>query len=150
MIDINSQNITITPLQKKFVGIDLFKLMNQLSSVPFAEEFIDVNKNWDIYDSKEDINSLVVLFEQRVIGFGTIFIEHKLRDSRVGHIEDIVIDEEFRGKNLGNKLIKELLVIGKTKDCYKTTLNSFQNNLIFYQKLGFEKRGNQMDFFYEK
>ena len=121
--------------------------MSQLSSVPFTEESINVDKNWDIYSCREDINSLVVLFEQRVIGFRTIFIEHKLRDSRVGHIEDIVIDKEFRGQSR-KKLIKELLAIGR-QDCYKTTLNSFDNNLTFYQSLGFEK-GNQMDFFYQK
>ena len=150
MTQINLENISIIPLEKKFVNVYLFKLMSQLSSVPFAEESINVDKNWDIYSCREDINSLVVLFEQKVIGFGTIFIEHKLRDSRVGHIEDIVIDKEFRGQNLGKKLIKELLSIGRTKDCYKTTLNSFDNNLTFYQSLGFEKRGNQMDFFYQK
>ena len=141
--------IIIEPLQKSHINRMFFNLMDQLSSVPFDTADIDVDKHWGVYQSQINCHSLVVLEDNLLIGFGTILIEHKIRDSRVGHIEDIIIDSHYRGKDLGRKLIEKLLSIGKQEDCYKTTLSCYDNNIVFYEKLGFISKGNQMDFFYQ-
>jgi len=147
-IESEKDQINYKLLDKKHINKRLFELMEQLSSVPFDTSLIDIEKHWSIYKSQENCHSLVVFDKDLLIGFGTILIEHKLRDSRLGHIEDIVIDYQYRGKNLGRVLINRLLEIGKKEDCYKTTLSSYDKNVIFYEKLGFIKKGNQMDFFH--
>ncbi len=60
-------------------------------------------------------------YYNELVGLGTIIIEHKIIHglSKCGHLEDIVIDKEFRGKKLGKKLINYLVNYGKKKGCYK-------------------------------
>ena len=62
----------------------------------------------------------------------------------LGHIEDIVIDTNYRNKNLGMFLLTKLKEICQEKKCYKIVLNCHDNNIGFYQKNGFIKNGNQM------
>lgn len=137
-------------LSKSDIGLPLFNLLSQLSPVPFKDESIDIEKSWKAYISDANLHSIVIYCESKLIGFGTIFIEHKIRNSRVGHIEDIVIDKNFRAQKLGYKLINKLLEIAFDHDCYKTTLNCYDENLGFYKKLGFKTKGNQMDYFYNE
>lgn len=146
----NSTNFKVLNLKKRHINKRLFDLMDQLSPVPFDTSLIDIEKHWKVYKSQINCHSLVVLDKSLLIGFGTILIEHKLRNSRVGHIEDIVIDSDYRGKGLGKELIEKLLALGKKEDCYKTTLSCYNQNIIFYEQLGFMMKGNQMDFYYQK
>ena len=61
-----------------------------------------------------------------------------------GHIEDIVVDKNMRGKNVGIDLIKELIKIGKDKGCYRITLFCDKPLLNFYEKNGFKINGNEI------
>ena len=43
--------------------------------------------------------------------------------SNVCHIEDVVIDNNYRGKNLGTKLIEYAKEYAKMEKCYKIILS---------------------------
>ena len=78
---------------------------------------------------------------------GTLFIEYKIIHSfgKVGHIEDIVISKNFRGKGYGKFLIKKLMKIAKDDfKVYKVILNSSDKNIPFYENCGLTKKENQM------
>lgn len=63
---------------------------------------------------------------QVIVGAGTIFVERKFvhHNGLVGHIEDIVTHQDYRGHNLGRLVIETLKFIGLKTGCYKSTLIS--------------------------
>jgi glucosamine-phosphate N-acetyltransferase len=91
---------------------------------------------------------LVIKYDGQIIGTGSILIENKIIHNmgKVGHIEDVVIDSEFRNKGFAKKLITELIQIAKENECYKVILDASNNVTNFYEKCGFKKNSNNMRF----
>lgn len=83
---------------------------------------------------------------QVMVAMGTILIEKKLihNCSCVGHIEDIVVHENYRNLNFGKILINYLVNIAKERQVYKVILNCTELNAAFYQKCGFHKSNVEM------
>lgn len=81
-----------------------------------------------------------------IIGTATILIETKIIHNfgKVGHIEDVIVDNTFRGKGLGKLLIQKCIEYAKSCDCYKVILNCSDENINFYTKCGFIKKENEM------
>lgn len=81
----------------------------------------------------------VVEVDGEIIGCATLHLQKKLiRDGGVaGFIEDVVIREEFRGNNIGSKLISKLIDKSKELGCYKVVLSCFPDRENFYIRNGF-------------
>ena len=81
-----------------------------------------------------------------IIASGTIIIEPKIiREGRnVGHIEDIVVSKEMRGKRISQKILDILKSIAREKNCYKVILDCDENVKNVYIKNGFNIKGFQM------
>ena len=62
----------------------------------------------------------------------------------MGHIEDIVIRENYRKYGIGKKITKLLLKEAKNNNCYKVSLCSSEKNKGFYQKCGFKVKDLEM------
>ena len=54
-----------------------------------------------------------------------------------GHVEDVVVDEGYRGTGLGKRLMEEIKSAAKKFNCYKLILTCSQANVKFYEKCGF-------------
>lgn len=84
----------------------------------------------------ETYYSLAIIDKEtdRVVGVGTLFIERKFLRGHgcVGHIEDIAISEDQRGKKLGLRIIQALTHISEARGCYKTILNCNDDNIREY------------------
>ena len=92
-----------------------------------------------------DLNSttIVICVEDIIVGVASIHIIKKL--TRIlGIIEDVAVNEKYRGKGVGKKLVERLILIGKQKNCDKIVLNSSEENSKFYEKIGFKKKELQM------
>ena len=92
-----------------------------------------------------DPNSITIVMskENIVIGVATLHIIKKL--TRIlGLIEDVAVNENYRGLGIGKKLVKELIIIGNEKNCDKIVLSSSEKNSKFYEKIGFQKNELQM------
>jgi glucosamine-phosphate N-acetyltransferase len=63
---------------------------------------------------------------------------------KVAHIEDVVVDKEYRSHGLGKLLIQDGIKIANREKCYKIILDCEEKNVGFYEKCGFEKKGIQM------
>lgn len=59
-------------------------------------------------------------------------------------IEEIVVDEKFRGKGLGKNLILFLLEVSQSLGCYKASLCCKEELIPFYSKTGMTKAGPNM------
>jgi len=115
---------------------DVFILLNQLKKIDL--ENIDRKKAWNDFNSNTSSNSIVGIYNNRIVAYGSVVIENKIRGEVVGHIEDIVVDSEVRGKMVGVSLIKELIEISRKKGCYRITLFCNEKLINFYSRNGFK------------
>ena len=115
---------------------DVFILLNQLKKIDL--ENIDRNKAWNDFNSNTSSNSIVGIYNNRIVAYGSVVIENKIRGEVAGHIEDIVVDSEVRGKMVGVSLIKELIEISRRKGCYRITLFCNEKLVNFYSRNGFK------------
>ena len=127
--------IKFRPVEKKDWK-NVYFLLNQLT------ELLGTIRNkevcWDGFISNNANNAIVGLHNDQIIAYGSIVIENKIRGESAGHIEDIVVDKNFRGENIGVKLIEELVKIGHGKKCYRITLTCDQSLISFYHKNDFK------------
>ncbi len=124
---------------------DVFLLLNQLKEKDVNT--IDLESAWKSFKSNSSSNSIVGIYNDKVIAYGSIVIENKIRGDIAGHIEDIVVDNTVRGKMVGVKLVKELVDIGKTKGCYRITLFCDEKLIKFYERNGFKVNNVMMKSF---
>lgn len=139
------QHFRIVELNNYHYYTNYLRLLEQLSTIDTQnfsyKMFANFVQKLNVYHKVfviEDINT------KFVVGSITILIEHKLihNGGKVGHIEDVVVDSNYRGTGLGKKLID----FAKTycSDCYKIILNCNNNNINFYKKCGFTEKETQM------
>ena len=115
---------------------EVIVLLNQLKEIDVSK--INLNKAWSDFISNSSSNSIVGIYNNKVVAYGSLVVENKIRGEVAGHIEDIVVDSDVRGKMIGVALIKELIKIGKIKGCYRITLFCKETLVKFYSRNGFE------------
>ena len=110
----------------------------------------------EIFDSKTFKNlisnergSLVVAEENgTVLGMASISFNLELRyNGEYCQLEELVVDKEARGKNVGGLLIEETIKFAKKRGCKEYglyILESTKHNQGFYEKYGFVKVGEEM------
>jgi glucosamine-phosphate N-acetyltransferase len=123
--------------------LGIMNLLEQLTESPnikfedFVKQYIKFGYNTNIY---------VIEDKKKIVGYGAIYIDYKFyrNCTNVGHIEDIIIDKEYRGQGLSKLIINKLLECAKEKECYKIILNCKDEYVGYYQKMGFQLDGNTM------
>jgi ribosomal protein S18 acetylase RimI-like enzyme len=116
--------------------IQLKKLFTQLT---------DSTINLDIEELIADkaCNNIIIEENGTIIGFATLVIYSLPTTGKVGKIEDVIVDEKFRGQGYGRKLIEELLNIAKKNNLKKIQLTSSPRREIareLYKKFGFKEK----------
>tara|TARA_B100000941_G_C28270864_1_gene431404 strand:- start:36 stop:494 length:459 start_codon:yes stop_codon:yes gene_type:complete len=81
----------------------------------------------------------------KIIASLTFILEHKLihNSSYCLHIEDVVVDSNYRGLGLGKQLLS-FIIQSFSSSTYKIILNCSQKNVPFYLKSGFHLHSQQM------
>ena len=78
----------------------------------------------------------------RIIGMASLYIIPKI-GSRNALLEDVIVSEKYRGQGLGEKLVRALIEIGKTRHVKSISLTSRPVRVAahkLYEKLGFQKK----------
>ena len=104
------------------------QIFREIKSNPFHKVFVAVRKNI-------------------VIGATTLLVEPKFIYSGglVGHIEDVVVSNEYTGTGIGSNLIRFAIHIArKLYKCKKLILDCSDKNMGFYERLGFSYQDNCM------
>ena len=116
-----------------------FKLLCQLSGEEKSYNWQAVMTFWLKYEDNDDHQVFVYEREGEVLGTATILVENKLLHygSRVGHIEDVVVDQNKRLSGVGKALIEKCVEFAKEKCCYKVILDCGEHNVAFYESCGF-------------
>lgn len=86
----------------------------------------------------------------RIVATITCLIQQKLHNNckRVAHIEDLVVEEQSRKKGYASTLIKKAIDYAKNEICYKIVLQTNEDNIGFYEKNGFTRKGIEMTHYY--
>ena len=124
--------------------------LTSLDSLRKASD-IDKSKAEEIFkkiNSNPAYTIAVAEMDGKVVGSTTLLIEQKFihQGGLVGHIEDVVVDKNFQGQKIGEKIMKYLLDIAKNQGCYKTILDCTDDVKPFYEKLGFKQVANELRF----
>lgn len=101
--------------------------------------------------NKKGIESKAVkiTFEQsgKTVGRAYLYVIYNdLHKKPYGYLEDVFVEEEFRGKGIGGQLVKAVIEEAKARGCYKlvgTSRHSRPEVHDFYKKLGFEEYGKE-------
>ena len=124
---------------------DYIKLIGQLTSIGriTQSQFIEFVNN-----QNDKHRTIVYEHEGKIIACLTYLIEQKIAHSYscVMHIEDVVVEKEFRGKGLSRVIMDKAIEISKSMNCYKVILNCSKENVNFYKHLGFSQNEYQMVF----
>lgn len=120
---------------EKFDYVEFTKLINSNIS----------EENFNLFLNEMDKNKhIIVVYEENnnLIGTGTLLIETKLTYNicYLGHIENILIHNDYRNKGYGKQIIKYLIDKAKNKKCYRIDLACENNLENYYENLGFNRK----------
>jgi glucosamine-phosphate N-acetyltransferase len=107
---------------------DAQRIFQTIESNPLHKIFVAVQKNI-------------------VIGAVTLLVEPKFiyEGGKVAHIEDVVVKKQFAGKGIGSRLVKYAIDAARTDfQCVKVILDCSDENVGFYERLGFSCQDNGM------
>lgn len=101
----------------------------------------------------QDVEAKAVRFsvkrDKREVGHAYLyFLVNDLHKEPFGFIEDVFVDEAFRGEGIGEELIAALLELARDAQCYKLIAASRNDGTRqkvhdWYQRLGFRDYGTE-------
>ncbi|WAR19831.1 GNA1-like protein [Mya arenaria] len=135
------ENLIMRPLQLSDYEKGYMKLLTHLTVVgdvtkkEFEDRFCKMRGCADSY--------YVVVVEDtsvgKVIGSVTLAVEQKFirQCSSRARVEDVVVDDEYRGKQLGKLLLDVAMLLSKKIGCYKVSLECKDKLVPFYEQFGY-------------
>jgi GNAT superfamily N-acetyltransferase len=124
--------------------IDLYKQLDTSDSEQLSiEEAIQMFRKINTYP---DYKLYVAVKDGQIVGTFTLLIMDSLahRGKPSGIVEDVVVDEQWRGKGIGKLMMQFAMNYCRRAGCTKLALSSNMKRLAahqFYESLGFQKRG---------
>ncbi len=113
----------------------LKRLISQLTKrvTPTNEMLMQTLKEGALFVARDD---------RKIIGCAIIVFFHSLT-GRKASIEDVVVDETYRGKGIGRQLMENVLALAKTKAPVTLQLTSRAQRIAanaLYASMGFERK----------
>ena len=150
-IPIDDDDLVIRLLEASDYHKGFFEVLSQLTSANKPSESDFISRFTEMANrSCETIYVVEHLPEHKIIGTISIFIEFKFIHnlSKVCHVEDFVIDSNYRNKHLGSKLLQMAIQYARDANCYKIILDCEDKLICFYKKFGFKKNANSMQLYF--
>ena len=121
--------------------------ITEMDTIIFLEKVKSIHRNGGIivaYINEPESNNF------DIIGSAKIFIETKIIENYngfVGHIEDIIVKQEYQSTKTHHILLEEIKHIALERNCYKCVLNSFnEESQALYIKSGFKEKGLHLEY----
>ncbi|KAF5292821.1 hypothetical protein FQA39_LY13866 [Lamprigera yunnana] len=133
--------LCIRPLQiddyeKGFLSIlSQLTIVGNVSRADFLRQYWAMKKAGGYYVTViEDIRS------KSIIGAASLITEYKfIHDGGVrGRLEDVVVNNTYRGKQLGKLIVMTVTLLAKKLGCYKMSLDCKDPLIAFYKSLGYK------------
>ena len=124
------------------------ELLNVLAKATSDPHEIFDTETFESLISNERGSLLVAIDNELILGMASISYNLALRyNGEYCQLEELVVDSEARGKNVGGLLIKKTISLAKKRGCKEFglyLLESTKHNQGFYEKYGFEVIGLEM------
>lgn len=138
---------TFRDIKKTDYNKNYLNLLKQLSVI--NPELITHNDFNNFVNNLTNYHRIIIVedvISSNIIATGTLLIEQKLIHNfgLVAHIEDVIVDSNYRSNGIGKRLINYLVDLATKIGCYKVILNCNENNTGFYEKCGFIKKEIEM------
>ncbi len=144
----NSSPLIARPLERKDYDKGYIPLLAQLTAVgDYTKELFE--RQFDGMKQMPGTHLILVVEDPDADGCGKIVANASLVVERKfvhqaalrGRIEDVVVDENYRGKHLGSMLLESLKLLSQALRCYKLTLDCKEAMVPYYSKLGYVNEG---------
>lgn len=130
----------IREIKKTDLNNSFFTLLAQLSGQLIS---YDSDILWNEYTKNPNHITFVDEIKEAgkpasIVATSSILIESKFLHcgSKVGHIEDVVVDKDARGSGLGQKIVEHCIEYARKNGCYKVILDCSNKNVPFYINCG--------------
>ena len=124
------------------------ELLNVLAEVTDdSHEIFDIETFRDLI-SNERGSQVIAEESGKILGMASISFNLALRyNGEYCQLEELIVDQNARGKNIGGLLVEETIRLAKIRGCKEFglyLLESTKHNQTFYEKYGFIKVGEEM------
>ena len=120
---------------------DINKLLIQLAFDPASFKSLSLERLKEILNNDKTV-VMVARDNNRIIGMGIIYFIQKPCNS-YGYIEDMAVDDAYRGKGIGTAIATHLIDIARSNGVKIIELSARPSRVAankLYQKLGFEQK----------
>lgn len=135
--DKTTQSIIIRELIAGDLDDHFISLLEQLTSVAMTPDSLRTVHTDRI---SRGIRTYGLYRDSLLAATASLVVEPKFihGGKRVGHLEEVVVDRDYRGEGLGERIVRYVAHEAITRlGCYKVILNCVEDNIGFYQKTGF-------------
>jgi len=132
-------------LEKGDFQKNYLELLKQLTTVGDVSQ-----EKYDTTFDKMGAEVWVIEFEEKIIASVSLLLEQKIihECGIVGHLEDVVVDRDYRKYGLGKFIIERIIKIARERGCYKLIGDCKSELLGFYEKNGFESKCVQISIYF--
>lgn len=135
------ENLILRPLSLGDYDLGFLNILSQLTKIGDVskEQFIERFTRMKSCPGTYYVMVIEDTERGQVIGSATLVVEQKFIHSAScrGRVEDVVVSEDYRGKELGKLLVDAVTLLGKAVGCYKISLECKDDNVPFYKAFGF-------------
>ncbi|XP_028298913.1 glucosamine 6-phosphate N-acetyltransferase [Gouania willdenowi] len=140
------EGLVLRPLCTADFNRGFLKVLSELTHTgdvtaeQFAKKFEHMKKTGDYYVLVVDDANL-----GQIVATATLITEHKFIHccAKRGRVEEVVVSDVCRGKQLGKLMLTTLTLLSKKLNCYKVTLECAPKNVAFYEKFGYTASDEQ-------
>lgn len=138
-------NLVLRPLNTGDYDKGYMSLLSQLTSIGDVDRDLFEERFRSMKACSDQYYIIVIedLTNGQIIGAASLVKELKFIHSAGwrGRIEDVVVNSNYRGKQLGKLLVETLTLLGKNVGCYKLSLECVEDNYGFYNSHGYKRDG---------
>ncbi|XP_015931082.1 probable glucosamine 6-phosphate N-acetyltransferase [Parasteatoda tepidariorum] len=135
------ENLILRPLCLNDYNKGYLDLLAQLTRVGEVSEqtFKETFQEMKSAKNRYFITVIEDLTTNQIIGTATLFVERKFIHSAGlrGRLEDVVISNDYRGKQLGKLVVITIRLLAEHIGCYKMSLDCKDKMVKFYNQFGF-------------
>nr|CAI5851537.1 unnamed protein product [Callosobruchus analis] len=132
--------LCVRPLRISDYDNGFLQILRQLTTVGNVSRSLFENQFWKM--KKSGGYFITVIEDTRtheIIGASTLITELKFIHGCAlrGRLEDVVVNNTYRGKQLGKLIVLTVTLLAKKLGCYKMSLDCKDNLIPFYKSLGY-------------
>jgi diamine N-acetyltransferase len=121
---------------------EVYRMIRDFAVFIRKPEYVEITAEQLVAD-KDHFNCLIALDGERPIGFATYFFAYYSWTGKAIYLDDLYVEEPYRGAGIGSRLFEEVYALGKQEQCknMKWQVSKWNEKAIGFYKL----RGTQID-----